>query len=62
MIGKPKYKLGDVVTFFWGGLKNGTISVVDHNGTFENDTDVSYDIFVEKENTLYKHIPESIIQ
>lgn len=62
MIGKPRYKVGDIVTFFWGGLIEGKVYVVDADGTFENDTDVSYDIFVTKENTLYKHIPESILQ
>ena len=59
MRGKPKFKVGDVVRFgFEGYEKVGVIYIVDTYGTFEDSTDVSYDILVETENILYKHFPE----
>ena len=64
MVGKPKYKCGDIVQFkFYDGIKEGTVAIVDKYGTFEDNSDVSYDILVENENTLYKHFTEkSIVQ
>lgn len=64
MVGKPKYKCGDIVQFkFNDSIKEGTVAIVDKYGTFEDDSDVSYDILVENENTLYKHLTEkSIVQ
>ena len=64
MVGKPKYKCGDIVQFkFYDGIKEGVIAIVDKYGTFEDNSDVSYDILVEGENTLYKHFTEkSIVQ
>lgn len=72
MIGKPKYKYGDIVTFEI--LDNddkkyrvtGYIYIVDAYGTFEQNEEPSYDIMVERshlDNTpcLYKHIRESYI-
>ena len=64
MLGKPKYKLGDKVCFkieddiYWG-----EICIIDKYGTFENDSDVSYDIMYEKEGVkyLFKHVTESLI-
>ena len=51
-------KVGDEVTFcIDGALKKGVVFVVDKNGTFERPGISSYDIDVESENTLYKHIP-----
>lgn len=51
-------KVGDEVTFcIDGALKKGVVLVVDKNGTFECPGISSYDIDVESENTLYKHIP-----
>ena len=62
MIGKPKYKEGDVVTFQLGSLKKtGTIEIIDAFGTFEDNSDVSYDIMVTEENIFYKHIREDFI-
>lgn len=62
MKGFPKFKIGDTVAFkFDGGVKVGVIWVVDKYGTFEDPSDVSYDIMVESENTLYKHFTESLI-
>lgn len=62
MRGKPKYKEGTMVKFIIGDeLKTGHIFVVDKYGTFADPTDVSYDIMVESENMLYKHIPEKYV-
>lgn len=62
MLGKPKYKEGTTVKFiFRNELKTGVIKVVDKYGTFDNSTDVSYDILVEDENVLYKHIQEKYV-
>lgn len=59
MIGYPKYKRGDIVSFIIDGRKiTGYIEIVDAFGTFGDSSDVSYDIMVESENTLYKHIKE----
>ena len=60
MLGNPKYHYGDTVSFVIDNkVKTGTVYIVDEYGTFEDDSDVSYDIMVEEENTLYKHIKES---
>lgn len=62
MKGKPKYKVGTTVKFIVGDeLKTGDIFVVDAYGTFDNPDDVSYDIMVESENCLYKHIQEKYV-
>lgn len=62
MRGKPKYNHNDVVAFeFNGETKIGTIAIIDAYGTIEQNTEVSYDIFVEDENCLYKHIVESLV-
>lgn len=62
MKGKPKYKVGTTVKFIVGDeLKTGEIFIVDKYGTFDNPTDVSYDIMVESENMLYKHIQEKYV-
>lgn len=63
MIGKPKYKEGDIVRFKVKingktEIKEGVVAIVDQYGTFEYDQDVSYDIMVDSENCLYKHFPE----
>lgn len=63
MLGKPKYKLDDLVSFeFDGEKKIGQVFVVDKFGTFDYTEDVSYDIMVEIENMLYKHIPEKMVK
>lgn len=69
MKGKPKYKIGDNVSFIFNDEKlSGTVFIVDAYGTFEDPTDVSYDIMVEDDNTdnaynkcLYKHINEKSV-
>lgn len=62
MIGYPKYNLRNKVRFqFNGETKEGRVVVVDKYGTFMDKSDVSYDIMVKSENTLYKHINEKFI-
>lgn len=69
MIGKPKYKIDDVVSF---KLKDedreytltGKVYIVDRYGTFFDNSDVSYDIMVDSGDypmsypCLFKHIRE----
>lgn len=63
MKGKPKFKVGDEVCFeFQGKTKVGVVFVVDAYGTLYDDSDVSYDIMVEKENMLYKHFTEKLVK
>lgn len=63
ILGRPRYTCGDVVRFRWGidGEKTGTICIVDAHGTFEQNREPSYDILVEEEKCLFKHICESEI-
>lgn len=67
MKGKPKFKIGDNVQFILDNEGfHGKIYIVDAYGTFDNPSDVSYDIMVEdwgpkKEECLFKHIPEKIV-
>lgn len=67
MIGKPKYKIGDKVSFkLEDTTYTGYVHIVDAYGTFDNSSDVSYDIMVEnwgpkKEKCLFKHINEYLI-
>jgi hypothetical protein len=64
MIGKPKYKEDCKVEFEFNGvqLREGVVYVVDKYGTFFDKSDVSYDIYVEEENMLYKHINEKYVR
>ena len=59
----PDYNLGDKVYFYIEDepVREGVIFVVDAHGTFEQHEEPSYDIMVESENCLYKHIRESLI-
>ena len=60
MIGKPKFKLGNLVKFEWRGETiEGEIFVVDAYGTFFQTKEPSYDIYSPKKNMLYKHMEES---
>ena len=45
-----------------GEIKFGSIKMVDCNGTFFQTKESSYDIMVNKEQCLYKHIEESAIE
>jgi hypothetical protein len=65
MKGHPKYQYGNLVKFeFNGEIKEGTVYIIDKYGTFEDDSDVSYDILVKNENEhcLYKHINEKYLK
>lgn len=62
MRGHPKYKLGNKVKFqFNDEIKAGKIYIIDKYGTFQDPTDVSYDIMVDHNGVdwLFKHIPET---
>lgn len=68
MLGNPKYKREDRVSFKWeidGEEKviGGVVYVVDANGTAEQTEEPSYDIeaFYEGEVVLFKHIRESLV-
>ena len=65
MKGSPKYKIGDKVHFELtiDGKKyseDGEVIVVDKYGTFEDDSDVSYDIKLE-DGSWWKHINEKYV-
>ena len=63
MIGKPKFKEGDVVAFMFGGKRvNGKVIVVDKWGIWMDHSDVYYDIINEEENMLYKHVEEKFLK
>lgn len=67
MIGKPKYKLEDNVKCKIANNEyTGTILVVDKYGTFENNSDVCYDIYVKScekypAGMVIKHVPEHLV-
>ena len=76
MIGKPKYNCTDFVKFKLQDKEYvGEVWIVDKYGTWEDPSDVSYDILVEdafkegdehykpgKDNScLFKHISESLV-
>lgn len=63
MLGKPKYKYGDLVQFqVDNNIKIGVVKIIDAYGTFFQIEESSYDLEVQKENCLYKHIRESRIE
>lgn len=56
-----KYSIKEIVNFkFNGKVLRGEIKVCDFGGSFEH-TSHSYDIYVSKSNTWYKHILEEDI-
>lgn len=60
MLGKPRFKQGDVVEFIIdGNKKQGVIAIVDRFGIFVDDSEVYYDIFIKEDNVLCKHIKEA---
>lgn len=65
IIAPPKYHHRDKVKFRKyiedEDTLIGVIEIIDAHGTFEQDEEPSYDIFVEEENCIYKHIRESWI-
>ena len=59
---KVKIKRNDMVVFKIGDdEKCGMIQIVDAYGTFEQEDEPSYDICVEEQNCIYKHIRETAI-
>lgn len=63
---KPKFEYNDIVSFEVRMSKDvkpitleGTIAIIDAYGTFEQNEEVSYDIYVPSMNTLFKHFRES---
>lgn len=63
MLGKPKFKLNDKVSFtLQEETIEGVIYIVDAYGTFDNPNEVSYDVLSEAKNILYKHIPERLVK
>ena len=57
------FKVGDWVTFQCGDtLKEGVVLIVDAHGTFESPNTRSYDIMVENENMLYKHVKCDLVK
>ena len=68
MIGKTKFEYGQKVRFTISDQegnaleKIGAIAIIDRYGTFFDSSDVSYDILVEDENCLYKHITERQVE
>lgn len=63
VLGRPRYDYGDTVRFAWGagGEKTGVVRIIDAYGTFEQNLEPSYDVYIESERCLYKHICESEI-
>ena len=68
MRGHPKFKLGEKVKFALDNeIYYGNIYIIDKYGTFEDPSDVSYDIMVDnwgpkKEECLFKHITEKLVE
>lgn len=68
MKGQPKFNIGDKVKFTLDNQTYyGEVFIVDRFGTFEDPSDVSYDILVDnwgekKEQCLFKHITEKLVQ
>ena len=63
MIGKPKFKEGQTVVFTVEDKeKTGKVFVVDKYGIWMDRSDVYYDIKVENENMLYKHVGEKSLR
>ena len=64
MIGKPKFKYGDIVEFKYNGEKIvGTIEIIDSYGTFFDNSDVSYDIMCDNykgQSMFFKHVTERL--
>lgn len=57
------FKVGDLVTFQCGDtLKEGVVLIVDAYGTFESPNIPSYDIMVENEKMLYKHVKCDLVK
>ena len=66
MIGKPKFKYGDVVEFKYNGEKIvGTVEIIDSYGTYFDKSDVSYDIMCDDykgQQMFFKHVTERLVK
>lgn len=77
MLGKPKFKYSDIVKFKIQDKEYvGEVYIVDEYGTWEDPSDVYYDILVKdafkegdkyynpngNNDCLYKHIPEKLVE
>lgn len=59
---KSSFKVGDEVVFTLNGIRReGVVFIVDAYGTFERPRIPSYDILVESENMLYKHVAYDMV-
>ena len=57
------YKHGDNIKFMYeDNIKLGVIVIIDADGTFEQNEEPSYDIYVQEENCIYKHVRQSQIE
>lgn len=67
MIGKPKYKINDIVRFKLPLDDSsyveefGIVAIVDRYGTFFDNSDVCYGIMNKDINMLYKHVNEKLV-
>lgn len=66
MLGQPKFNYNDIVKFKIRMFNDtpeveieGSVAIIDAFGTFEQNKEVSYDVYSAKENILFKHITES---
>lgn len=56
------YDYGEPVLFdYYHTLKIGNVWIIDAHGTFDQNEEVSYDIYVEEENCIYKHVRQSFV-
>lgn len=66
MIGKPKFKYGDVVEFMYNNEKIvGTVEIIDSYGTHFDKSDVSYDIMCDNYKgspMFFKHVTERLVK
>ena len=59
---RPDYIYGDKVKFRFGEeILTGVVEIVDRYGTFEQNDEPSYDLYRKENNTLYKHVRESLV-
>ena len=64
MKGNPKFKYEEKVKFkFNDEIKEGTIYIIDKYGTWDDPSDVSYDIIstYNGKECLFKHITEKLV-
>jgi len=57
------YHINDIVSFLLDGEKYiGTIAIVDALGTFFDNSEPYYDIYIQEKNVLVKHVRQSVIR